>query len=154
MSVTTGETYSRTFPITPRKVANEHRGYAYPGRVVLIVDALCYSATDIFAAGFIDHEIGEVLGTSENTGAGGANVWTHSILRTLAGPDSDLEELPNGAEMRVAVRRVVRVGEASGQILEDIGISTDRFHRHYLTKRDIEESNEDLIAAALELLDS
>jgi cytosine/adenosine deaminase-related metal-dependent hydrolase/C-terminal processing protease CtpA/Prc len=153
MSVTTGETYSRAFPITPRKVANEGRGYVYPGRVVLVVDALCYSATDIFAAGFIDHMIGEVLGTSDNTGAGGANVWTHTILRTLAGPNSDLGELPNGAEMRVAVRRVVRVGEASGQILEDIGISTDRFHRHYLTKRDIEESNEDLIAAALDLLD-
>ena len=152
MSVTTGETYSRAFPITPDETANEHRGYAYPGPVVLVVDALCYSATDIFAAGFIDHGIGEVLGTSDNTGAGGANVWTHSILRTLAGPGSDLTELPNGAEMRVSVRRVVRVGESDGQILEDIGISTDRFHRHYLTRRDIEESNEDLIAAALDLL--
>ena len=153
MSVTTGETYSRAFPITPENVANEERGYVYPGPVVLIVDALCYSATDIFAAGFIDHTIGEVLATSDNTGAGGANVWTHSIFRTLAGPNSDLRELPNGADMRVAVRRVVRVGESSGQILEDIGISTDRFHRHYLTKRDIEESNEDLIAAGLKLLD-
>ena len=153
MSVTTGETYSRAFPITPDDVANENRGYVYPGPVVLVVDALCYSATDIFAAGFIDHEIGEVLGTSDNTGAGGANVWTHSILRTLAGPDAELMELPNDAAMRVSVRRVVRVGAADGQILEDIGISNDGFHRHYLTRNDIESSNEDLIAAAVELLD-
>lgn len=154
MSVTTGETYSRAFPITPPEVANEGRGYVYPGPVVLVVDALCYSATDIFAAGFLDHDIGEVLGTSDNTGAGGANVWTHTILRTLAGPDSELEELPNGAEMRVSVRRVVRVGDADGQILEDLGIAApDRFHRHFLTRRDIEESNDDLITAAVELLD-
>ncbi|MGI9598675.1 MAG: amidohydrolase family protein [Acidimicrobiales bacterium] len=153
MSVTTGETYSRAFPITPRASANEERGYVYPGPVVLIVDALCYSATDIFTAGFIDHGIGKVLGTSDNTGAGGANVWTHTILRTLAGPDSELQELPNGAELRVSVRRVVRVGEADGQILEDVGISADDFHRHYLTSEDIRSSNEDLIASAVRLLD-
>jgi C-terminal processing protease CtpA/Prc len=153
MSVTTGETYSRAFPITPQDAANENRGYVYPGPVVLVVDALCYSATDIFAAGFIDHEVGRVLGTADNTGAGGANVWSHTILRTLAGPDSELKELPNGAEMQVSVRRVLRVGAADGQILEDIGISTDRFERHHLTRRDIEDSNEDLIAAAVKMLD-
>lgn len=153
MSVTTGETYSRAFPITPSEAANENRGYVYPGPVVLVVDALCYSATDIFAAGFIDHEIGSVLSTSSNTGAGGANVWSHAILRALAGARSELEELPNGADMRVSVRRIVRVGAADGQILEDIGISTDRFHRHYLTRQDVEHSNDDLTAAAVRLLD-
>ena len=42
---------------------------------VLLVDALAYSATDIFAAGFEDHEIGLIIGTASGTGAGGANVW-------------------------------------------------------------------------------
>ncbi|MFF3930493.1 S41 family peptidase [Streptomyces hirsutus] len=51
--------------------------------MVLITNARCYSATDIFAAGFQDHRIGPVLGTDENTGAGGANVWTHALLSDL-----------------------------------------------------------------------
>ena len=36
-------------------------GQRYFGPVVLITDARCYSATDIFAAGFADHEIGPIL---------------------------------------------------------------------------------------------
>jgi cytosine/adenosine deaminase-related metal-dependent hydrolase len=150
MSVSTGETYTRAFPITPVAAANEGRGYAYPGPKALIVDAMCYSATDIFAAGFIDNIDGAVLSTSDNTGAGGANVWTHSILRQLAGPDSSLRPLPVDVEMRVSVRRVTRVRAADGQILEDIGIPIA--HRHHLTRRDIEGSNEDLVASALKLL--
>ena len=51
-------------------------GQVYYGPVVLITDALSYSATDIFAAGFQDNEVGLVLGTSGNTGAGGANFWS------------------------------------------------------------------------------
>jgi hypothetical protein len=56
--------------------------------------------------------------------------------------------------MRVAARRMVRVGKAEGQILEDIGISTDVFERHYLTRRDVVGSNEDLITAATRILDA
>jgi C-terminal processing protease CtpA/Prc len=37
-------------------------GQKYFGPVILIIDALCYSTTDMFAAGFQDHNIGEVLG--------------------------------------------------------------------------------------------
>jgi C-terminal processing protease CtpA/Prc len=48
--------------------------------VVLVVDALTYSAADIFAAGFQDNELGPILGTSATTRAGGANVWTAAQL--------------------------------------------------------------------------
>ena len=51
------------------------------GPVVLITDARCYSTTDIFAAGFQDHKVGTILGTDNNTGAGGANVWTLELIR-------------------------------------------------------------------------
>ena len=51
-------------------------GQVYYGPVVLITDALSYSATDIFAAGFQDNDVGKVLGTGGNTGAGGANFWS------------------------------------------------------------------------------
>ena len=50
-------------------------GQTYQGPVVLIIDALCYSTTDIFAAGFQHHGIGTILGVSANTGGGDANVW-------------------------------------------------------------------------------
>jgi len=81
-SVETGAIYSRGFSITPQDFANR-KGQKYHGPVVLITDARCYSATDIFAAGFQDHDIGPILGVDDNTGAGGANVWTHDLLKQL-----------------------------------------------------------------------
>src|SRR5262249_41825466 len=60
-SVTSGATYSRAFPITPEDSCNAI-GQRYVGPVVLVIDALCYSTTDIFAAGFQDHGIGPILG--------------------------------------------------------------------------------------------
>ena len=76
-SVLTGATYSAGFPLTLDPLGNGI-GQVYYGPVVLITDALSYSATDIFAAGFQDNEVGRVLGTGGNTGAGGANSgpWT------------------------------------------------------------------------------
>ncbi len=83
-SVETGAVYSRGFPITPHAFANG-RGQKYHGPVVLITDARCYSATDIFAAGFKDHGIGHMLGVDGNTGAGGANVWNSRSAKTAFG---------------------------------------------------------------------
>jgi cytosine/adenosine deaminase-related metal-dependent hydrolase len=148
-AVATGSEYSRGFPITDEKAAND-RGQRYHGPVVLIVDALSYSATDILAAGFIDHRIGLVLGTADNTGAGGANVWRHSDLLYLAGNTSDLQPLPRDAEMRVSVRRITRVGEAEGEVLEDLGIRINQ--RHYMSRDDVLGSNDDLIRSAIKLL--
>lgn len=50
-SVETGAVQSLSFPITSRDSCNAI-GQVYHGPVVLVTDALCYSATDIFAAGF------------------------------------------------------------------------------------------------------
>lgn len=144
-AVATGSSYSRGFPITSQ-ASLDAITVRYRGPVVLIVDALCYSATDMFAAGFADHEVGPIIGTSDNTGAGGANVWRHSDLLKLAGPKSDLESLPGGIDFRVAVRRTTRVHEHEGEILEDLGIEvTDRY---YMSRNDVFEGNRDLIAAA------
>ena len=81
---------------------------------MLVTDAQCYSACDIFAAGFQDHEIGPVLGVEANTGAGGANVVTHEELRT-EWTSGALKQLPKGVQMRVALRRCLRVGSWMGQ---------------------------------------
>jgi C-terminal processing protease CtpA/Prc len=154
-SVETGAIYSRGFPITPVDFANKW-GQKYHGPIVLITDARCYSATDIFAAGFQDHEIGTILGVDANTGAGGANVWTHGLLRDLlrfpspVDPQSPYETLPNGAGMRVSIRRTLRVGERSGTPLEDLGVTPDV--RYAMKKNDLLNGNEDLIKRATKIL--
>jgi Peptidase family S41 len=151
-SIEVGTSFSDGFAIFPEHVEDCNSvGQRYSGPVALITDALCYSTTDIFAAGFQDHAIGPILGTSGNTGAGGANVWRHEdLVRLLGGPRSPLRPLPRQTSMRVSIRRTTRVGERSGDPLEDLGVVPDAIHR--MTRRDVLELNEDLIEAAAQLL--
>lgn len=147
-SVETAAQYSSAVPLYPAQVINSV-GQLYHGPVVLVTDALCYSATDIFSAGFQDHGIGPVLGVAPNTGAGGANVVEHGQLlqEWTGGP---LRALPGGAEFRVALRRSLRVGARSGQPVEDLGVIPDELHE--LTRRDLLGDNEDLVAHAGRML--
>jgi C-terminal processing protease CtpA/Prc len=155
LATETGAEYSGAFPITPTEGANA-RGQQYYGPVVLITDARCYSATDIFAAGFADHRIGTILGVDDNTGAGGANVWTHGLLTALLQfptPDeaSPYVALPRGANMRVSMRRTLRVGDDNtGTPVEDLGVTPDVIHR--MTRDDVLHGNRDLLDKAGELL--
>jgi hypothetical protein len=150
-SVLTGATYSAGFPLTPDALCNG-TGQVYYGPVVLITDPLSYSATDIFAAGFQDNEVGVVLGTGGNTGAGGANFWSLDDLRRAqqSDPESPFKKLPKGAEMIVAMRRSIRVGRRAGSPLEEFGVSPDVLHR--MTKRDVLEDNVDLLARAAAII--
>jgi Peptidase family S41 len=150
----TGATFSAAVPITPQDGANSI-GQQYEGPVVLITDARCYSATDIFSAGFQDHGIGPILGVDDNTGAGGANVWTHGLLMNLlavapADSGSPYAALPKGANMRVSIRRTLRVGSLAGTPVEDLGVQPDE--RHRMTRRDVLEGNLDLLDRAGALL--
>jgi cytosine/adenosine deaminase-related metal-dependent hydrolase len=153
-SIATGATYSLGYPITSYEMCNDI-GQQYFGNVVLITDALCYSATDIFAAGFEDHNIGPILGIHENTGAGGANVWSYELLRTLLdeppGQERTYQALPRGAGFRVAVRRTIRVGKRAGDVVEDLGIRPTVVHR--MTQKDLIFNNQDLLEEATRLLD-
>lgn len=146
-----GATFSAAFPITPADGANEV-GQTYHGPVVLVTDARCYSATDFFAAGWADHQIGPILGVDERTGAGGANVWTHQLLRQLAGGAADFPyaALPKGANMRVAIRRGLRVNDLAGTPVEDLGVEPTV--RHAMTRDDVLHGNVDLLAKAGEIL--
>ena len=150
-SVATAATHSFGFPITDPDACNR-RGQCYQGPVVLIVDGLCYSATDMFATGFQDHELGSIIGVDTNTGAGGANGWSHGTLRRLAGPESGLRRLPGGADLRVAIRRALRVGPNAGALVEDFGIQIKKPYR--LTKDDILKENCDLIQTAITVLEA
>jgi hypothetical protein len=150
-SVLTGATYSAGFPLTLEPLCNGI-GQVYYGPVVLITDALSYSATDIFAAGFQDNQVGYVLGTSGNTGAGGANFWSlDDLLRAQKkDPTSPFKSLPKGAEMIVAMRRSVRVGVCAGSPLEEFGVVPDELH--LMTRSDILDDNCDLMATAARLI--
>ena len=151
-AVATGEAYSQALPISnPPELARDLPRYAGP--VVLVTDAMSYSAADIFAAGFQDNfeddPRRQILGTDARTGAGGANVWTHDLLRVWL-PDL-LEPLPQRAGFRVALRRTTRVGiQYQGLPLEDLGVQPDDVH--LLTKVDITNGNRDLIRKATRML--
>jgi C-terminal processing protease CtpA/Prc len=149
-AVETGATFSDGFPLLPVEAYN-NIGQKYQGPVVLVTDARCYSTTDIFSAGFQDHGIGKILGTSGTTGAGGANVWSHDLLLTLLSPAaSPFKPLPQNSSFRVAVRRCTRVGKHAGGLIEELGVVPDVIH--HLTRRDVLNENVDLINRAGEML--
>jgi C-terminal processing protease CtpA/Prc len=141
----TGAQHSATLPLSV--VAKP--AAPYRGPVVLITDALAYSATDMFAAGFQDNQIGWVLGVDDNTGAGGANVWNIPLLRQVW-PDGPLRPMPRGSRLTFALRRSLRVGQFAGRPVEDLGVSPDV--RYRMTLADVQEHNVDLMNRAGRLL--
>jgi hypothetical protein len=137
-------------PLTSPKLAND-TGQVYYGPVVLLVDALSYSATDTFAAGFQDHQIGDIIGTDANTGGGGASSWKHNNelverLRGVVELQPPLQLLPAGASMALAILRSARVGSNAGEPVEDVGVKCTIPYR--VTKCDLVERSSDLIAFA------
>ncbi len=149
----TGALYTLGYPITSAKSLKPYRAKNQP-KLVLVTDALCYSATDIFVAGFQDHKLGKILGIHDHTGAGGANVWTHSLLYYLTHNAIEtskyLKPLPFGANFTIAMRRTLRVGSNAGIPLEDLGVKPD--YTYKMTKDDLLKKNRDLISRACEIL--
>jgi hypothetical protein len=138
-AIRTGAPLSRGIPVSSPEACND-RGQRYQGSVVLIVDALSYSTTDMMAAGFQDHSIGPVLGTSGFTGAGGANVWPADfVAATLADRDPAEEPAPAPERwgLRFAVRCTRRVGAEAGRLVEDLGVEAEPVHA--LTRVDVAE---------------
>jgi cytosine/adenosine deaminase-related metal-dependent hydrolase/C-terminal processing protease CtpA/Prc len=153
-SVQTGAIYSQGFPITDPDFVHKIK-QRYEGPVALITDGLCYSAADLFAAGFQDHALGPIIGVHRNTGAGGANVWSHSLLRLLATSREgellpEYAPLPEGADFLVAMRRTIRSGLNAGDVVEDLGIVPDVYHP--VTRDDLMAGNRDLLKAAAQVL--
>jgi C-terminal processing protease CtpA/Prc len=155
-AVETGTTYSQAYPLTDVEACNRI-GQRYYGPVILVTNALCYSTADIFAAGFQDHTIGKVLGTEGSTGAGGANVVSHSDLTrrftkaqaaegNTAAPGGRLTRLPVG-DLRLAIRRTLRIGERAGAELEDLGVIPDIPYR--MSRDDLLNQNIDLLMTAV-----
>jgi Peptidase family S41 len=142
----TGEAFSSALPLRELYADScNDIGQRYYGPVVLIVDALCYSTTDVFAAGFQDNGVGRsVIGTDGATGAGGGNPWSVEAIESQVTAEW---EKPAGVSFDIAVRRSLRVGDQAGVPLESIGVTPD--HVHDLTERDVMNDNQDLIDDAI-----
>jgi len=148
-AASTGEAYSRHFPITTPEQCNDI-GQRYGGPVVVVVNANTYSSGDLFTAGIVDNRIGPVLCIGEATGAGGANVWTSDDLSAaMKAANQPLPALADGANFTIALRRAVRSGDAEGTLIEDAGIVGQQYA---MTQRDIFSNNDDLIAFCGKLL--
>jgi hypothetical protein len=146
-----GERLTSGRPLTPPDSANDI-GQIYQGRVVLLIDALTYSAADIFAGGFQDHDIGLILGCDATTGGGGADVWKHDDLLKTLGPLAGipLRKLPRDTAINVAFRRSARVQRFETQPIEDLGVSVDIPYTP--TADDIVNGGRGLIRAACRVL--
>jgi hypothetical protein len=126
-------------------------GQIHQGPVVLLIDAMTYSAGDMFAAGFDDHQAGTIIGVDERTGGGGADKWEFEevIARVPELPEIPLQPLPGGVGMSIAIRRCTRVGRHEGRAIEDLGVDAHVVHTRTLA--DLFDSR-DLLAFACETL--
>ncbi|NRQ36313.1 peptidase S41 [Nonomuraea sp. NN258] len=145
-AVETGAPFSAGVPLTD--VADLDKvPHAYLGPLLLLTDARSYSAADIFAAGFQDHEIGTVIGVDKSTGAGGAAVWDwNTFLRILPSGQNPYQELPAQADLTIAFGRLLRVRANAGVAIEDFGVEADEVHP--TTRDDVMHNSRDLLARA------
>jgi hypothetical protein len=123
----------------------------------LTTSATSYSAADIFAAGFQDHEIGPVMGVDSTTGGGGANVWFYRPSLGTSIPTAPLEgipkiQLPKGIDLQFAARRCLRTGKHLGIPVEEIGVETETGFRHRVTRDDLVHGDVDLRKHAIRIL--
>lgn len=141
-ALTLGEAYSQLIPISDKDACND-TGQRYRGPVVAVVDANTFSCGDLFSAGIVDHNIGQIVAVGDATGAGGANVWTNDDLAfAYRAAGLQFPRLPDGISFSVSVRRMVRTGNSLGAAIEDVGIPG---HETYtMTRNDLLNGNVDL----------
>ena len=141
-ALTLGEAYSQHLPISDKDACND-TGQHYTGPVIAVVDANTFSCGDLFTAGIVDHNIGQIVAVGDATGAGGANVWTNDDLAyAYHAAGHQFPKLPDGISFSVSVRRMVRTGNNLGVAIEDVGIPG---HETYtMTRNDLLNGNTDL----------
>jgi len=147
----TSAPYVKSLPLA-RLGAYDDIGQVYQGPVAVLVDALTYSAAEIFAAGVQDHGLGLVLGTSSQTGGGGANKWLYANLQHVSEDAELLPDLPKQASFDLALRRTTRVRGRSGDILEDLGVVVGPGDRLEVEPDDLLRGNSNLLKKVMDRL--
>jgi hypothetical protein len=121
-----GQRYTTPLAITPVSEANS-LGQIWFAPVVVLTDATCYSACDVFAAGMQDNGAATILGIHAATGAGGANVMEYETFQAIFADaaENPFVQLPHAQGMRVSWRQIVRAGQSAGGLLENSGVKPD-----------------------------
>lgn len=149
-AVRSGELYSSAEPISAPEDCNDI-GQVYGGPVLLVANACTYSSGDLFCAGFVDNRIGTFVGVDGSTGAGGACVVDYAeLLKGASQLAAALPELPDGIDLNMAFLRATRSGTLLGTGIEDVGVPATQ--KRPLTRRDLLQSNCDLLAHCVDVL--
>lgn len=118
----TDATHTRVFSLFDAPGVNTF-GQVYNGPVAVLANANSYSASDYFSCHMQDSGIGFVFGEEPRTGAGGANVFEHSLLAQFA--PTVFSPLPGTHRARVSFGQAVRSGLNQGSFIEDFGCEAD-----------------------------
>lgn len=153
LAVRTGALFSQGHPLSDKADIN-YWGQEYFAGVVLLTSATSYSAADFFSASFQDHEIGQLVGVDDTTGGGGANVWFYRehLLKFLPDGEASVDrvEWPQSVNLQFAARLVQRNRKNHGVPIEEIGVRTPEGNRYKMTRRDLLESDVDLLRYAIQ----
>jgi hypothetical protein len=157
LAVRTGALFSQGHPISNKADIN-YWGQEYFAGLVLLTSATSYSAADFFSASFQDHEIGQIIGVDDTTGGGGANVWFYRehLLKFLPDDEATVDsiEWPQSINLQFAARLVQRNRKNQGVPIEEIGVRTPKDSRYQMTRRDLLESDVELLRYATNTLAS
>lgn len=148
--------YTRPQAITPKSEANKI-GQIWFKPVVVLTDARCYSACDLFAAGMQDNGANgaaKIIGIHKTTGAGGANVMEYSTFQAIMATSSSqpFVDLPFGQDFGISWRQTIRAGKNQGTLLENYGVVSDFVVP--LTKADLGKESPKLMARIHEQIDA
>lgn len=127
-----------------REVESKHRM-----RALTIVDRNTASAAEVFAAGFQDNNVGEIIGNHASTaGACAHGVRLSNLMMArvneLAYP---FDRESNAGRIRFALARVLRSGRSAGIQIEGVGVKPDIIVP--LTEVDMLERNRKLLTTAM-----
>lgn len=118
----TDATHTKVFSLFDSPGVNTF-GQVYNGPVAVLANSNSYSASDYFSCHMQDSGIGFVFGEEPRTGAGGANVFEHSLLAQFI--PTVFTPMPATHRARVSFGQGIRQGLNEGSFIEDFGCEAD-----------------------------
>ncbi len=118
----TDATHTRVFSLFDSPGVNTF-GQVYNGPVAVLANSNSYSASDYFSCHMQDSGNGFVFGEEPRNGAGGANVFEHSLFAQFV--PSVFSPLPATHRARVSFGQGIRQGLNEGSFIEDFGCEAD-----------------------------
>lgn len=116
---------------------------------LLIVDQNTASAAEVFAAGFIDNEVGEVIGTHSATAGACAHGirFNKLLMEQVNGVAYPYDKESSIGRIKLSMCRLLRSGPNAGEVIEAKGVKPDAVVR--LTEEDVLYRNKELLTTAV-----